>query len=84
MFIKVLPAQLVVVRLQLEMLQPSTHALVKRLLFSGGRAGGALGSYTRTEEEISLVLDQARRRARRPRHRAASAAQPVESGADPL
>jgi len=60
MYIKVLPARLVVVRLQQGMLPPSTHALIKRLLFSS-RGGGdrtSLWSYTRTEEEISLILDQ--------------------------
>ena len=56
MFIKVLPAQLVVVRLQWKYLQPSTHALVKRLLFA--RNDSSLWSFTRTEEEISLILDQ--------------------------
>jgi len=80
MYIKVLPARLVVVRLQQGMLPPSTHALIKRLLFSSGGSGGdrgsghrdsggerdggadrdrtSLWSYTRTEEEISLILDQ--------------------------
>lgn len=57
MFIKVLPAQLVVVRLQWKYLQPSTHALVKRLLFSRNY-DSSLWSFTRTEEEISLILDQ--------------------------
>ena len=58
LYVKVLPAYLVVVRLQLAMLALSTHALVKRLLFSGQRGRRSFWSYTHVDDEVSLILDE--------------------------
>ena len=55
-------------RVHIGMLQQSTHALVKRLLFSGGEgapggpgeggSGLSFWSYTHTEAEVSLIIDE--------------------------
>mmetsp|Transcript_64797 Transcript_64797/g.193631 ORF Transcript_64797/g.193631 Transcript_64797/m.193631 type:complete len:415 (-) Transcript_64797:345-1589(-) len=58
LYVKVLPTLLVVVRLQLAMLPLSTHALVKRLLFSGARGRRSFWSYTHVDDEVSLIIDE--------------------------
>lgn len=59
LFIRVLAPSLVVIRLQMQMLEPSTHALMKRLLFSPRRATSSFWAYTQTEDDISLIIDEA-------------------------
>ena len=60
LYIKVLAARLNVVRIQVGMLPPCTNALLKRLLFSDDAAegGGGFWSYTHTESDVSLIIDQ--------------------------
>ncbi|KAL1523015.1 hypothetical protein AB1Y20_017977 [Prymnesium parvum] len=57
LYVKVLPTNLVVVRLQLAMLSLSTHALIQRLLFSSSRGRRCFWSYTHVEDEVSLIVD---------------------------
>ena len=56
--IKVLPTTLVVVRLQRSMLQASTHALVHRILFAPPSGQRCFWSYTQSDDEISLIIDE--------------------------
>ena len=58
LYIKVIAARLVVVRLQLNMLAASTNALVKRLLFPSRSVRCSFWSYTHTEGDISLIIDE--------------------------
>jgi hypothetical protein len=57
-YIKVLAPRLVLIRLQLQMMEPSTHALMKRLLFSPRRAAASFWAYTFTEDDVSLIIDE--------------------------
>ena len=57
-YIKVLAPRLVLIRLQLQMLEPSTHALMKRLLFSPRRATASFWAYMHTEDDVSLIIDE--------------------------
>lgn len=59
LYIKVLSQRLVVIRLQLQSLEPSTHALMKRLLFSPRRAKASFWAYTHTDDDVSLIIDEA-------------------------
>ena len=52
LFVKVLPATLVVVRLQRSMLQASMHALVQRMLFCPSEGGSCFWSYTQCDDEV--------------------------------
>lgn len=61
-YIKVLAPRLVLIRLQLQMMEPSTHALMKRLLFSPRRAAASFWAYTFTEDDVSLIIDEVNRR----------------------
>eukprot|EP00308_Calcidiscus_leptoporus_P016559 CAMPEP_0119354792 /NCGR_PEP_ID=MMETSP1334-20130426/3773_1 /TAXON_ID=127549 /ORGANISM="Calcidiscus leptoporus, Strain RCC1130" /LENGTH=394 /DNA_ID=CAMNT_0007368463 /DNA_START=118 /DNA_END=1302 /DNA_ORIENTATION=+ len=58
LYIKVLAAKLVVVQLQLSMLQQSTNALVKRLFFDTNAARRSFWSYTHTDCDVSLIIDE--------------------------
>ena len=52
-----LAARLLVVRLQLALLPQSTHAIITRLLFSR-RSARSFWSYTHTDAEISLIVEE--------------------------
>ena len=56
--VKVLPTRLAVVRLQASMLRLSAHALVHRLLFTPSQGSRCFWSFTYTEDEISLIIDE--------------------------
>ena len=55
---QVLPTRLAVVRLQASMLRLSAHALVHRLLFTRSSGARCFWSFTYTEDEISLIIDE--------------------------
>ena len=57
LYVKVLAARLLVVRLQLALLPQSTHAIITRLLFSR-RSARSFWSYTHTDAEISLIVEE--------------------------
>ena len=54
-----LAAKLAVVQVQLSMLQQSTNALVKRLFFDTNAARRSFWSYTHTDCDVSLIIDEA-------------------------
>lgn len=58
LFVRVLPTSLAVVRLHRAMLVPSVHALLTRLLFTRSCGPRAFWSYTQTDGEISLIIDE--------------------------
>jgi hypothetical protein len=58
LFVRVLPTSLAVVRLQQAMLVPSVHALITRLLFTRSSGPRSFWSYTQTDGEISLIIDE--------------------------
>ena len=58
LFVRVLPTSLAVVRLHRTMLVSSTHALITRLLFTQSRGSQCFWSFTQTDGEISLIIDE--------------------------
>lgn len=58
LFVQVLPTTLVVVRLQFSMLQACAHALIQRMLFAPASGARCFWSYTLSDDEISLILDE--------------------------
>ena len=56
--VKVLPTRLAVVRLQASMLRLSAHALMHRLLFTPSTGVRCFWSFTYTDDEISLIIDE--------------------------